>query len=40
MTNISAHLGYEPNAAAPAITLPDHNADYNVNCGRPQGGGV
>jgi len=23
---------------APAITLPDHSAVYNVKCGHPQGG--
>jgi len=43
MTHISAHLGYGSNAqfgksTAPAITLPDHSAMYNVTCGRPQGG--
>src|SRR6218665_694286 len=25
-------------STAPAITLPDHSAVYNVQCGRPQGG--
>jgi len=25
-------------STAPAITLPDHNAVYDVKCGHPQGG--